>query len=286
MPRFRPLLPIVLALLAGLRLATAAPDAVVVFNEIQYNPPGQGEEGEWVELFNQMGIKVDVSGWRIEGIGYTFPGGTIIDPGDYLVVAKTPGAGQLGPFSGSLSNSGERLQLINQSERLMDELDFGDDGRWPAAADGSGATLAKLKPYTANKPPENWASSGQAGGTPGANNFPDADTPPPTTTVALLALTDEWRYNEAGSDLGNDWASATHPVGGDWEIGPGGIGAESGTTIPINSNVDFPGFNNPYVITYYFEREFELNAAQLAGLDSLKVRHGFDDGAIIYINGV
>ncbi len=45
-----------------------AADSVVVFNEVQYNPPGGGEEGEWLELFNQMGIKVDLSGWRIDGI--------------------------------------------------------------------------------------------------------------------------------------------------------------------------------------------------------------------------
>ena len=28
----------------------SSPDAVVVFNEIQYNPQGPSEEGEWIEL--------------------------------------------------------------------------------------------------------------------------------------------------------------------------------------------------------------------------------------------
>jgi len=283
MPPHRPILPL-LFLLAGLRIAAAAPDAVVVFNEIHYNPPGQTEEGEWLELFNQMGIKVDVSGWRIDGIAYTFPNGTIIDPGDYLVIAKNPSAGQLGPFSGNLSNSGERLRLINQSERLMDELDYGDDGRWPAAADGSGATLAKRNPYTANKPPEHWDDSAQLGGTPGSINFPDDNIPPPTSTVALLALADNWRYNESGVDLGSAWAQSSHAVGAGWEIGSGGIGFETGTNIPLNTQLEFPGFNS--TVTYYFEREFELNASQFASLDSLKIRHGFDDGAVIYINGV
>ncbi|MDB4450468.1 hypothetical protein N9127_05355, partial [Akkermansiaceae bacterium] len=37
--------------------------------------------------------------------------------------------------------------------------------------------------------------------------------------------------------------------------------------------------------TYYYEREFDLSAAQLAGLQSLKLRHGFDDGAVVYLNG-
>jgi hypothetical protein len=48
---------------------SASSDGVVVFNEIQYNPAGSDESGEWIELFNQMGIITDISGWRIEGIG-------------------------------------------------------------------------------------------------------------------------------------------------------------------------------------------------------------------------
>ena len=161
----------------GLSRSASSPDAVVVFNEVQFNPPGVSEAGEWIELFNQMGIKTDLSGWRIDGIDYVFPVGTVIDPGGFLVVAKSPLAGQLGPFLGSIDNGGERLRLINQGDRLMDELDFGDNGRWPAAADGSGATLAKLRPYTANKPPENWAVSQQVGGTPGAVNFANPADP-------------------------------------------------------------------------------------------------------------
>ena len=68
--------------------AQSSPDAVVVFNEIHYNPSGNDEKGEWVELFNQMGIMTDVSGWKIEGIGFTIPENTFINPGEYLVIAK------------------------------------------------------------------------------------------------------------------------------------------------------------------------------------------------------
>ena len=60
--------------LAGPLCPASAPDSVVVFNEVQYNPSGAGEAGEWVELFNQLGIKTDISGWRIEGLGYTVTG--------------------------------------------------------------------------------------------------------------------------------------------------------------------------------------------------------------------
>lgn len=57
----------------------------------------------------------------------------------------------------------------------MDALDFEDSGDWPVAADGSGVTLAKIRPQAATEPAANWSFSTQIGGTPGAANgdFPD-----------------------------------------------------------------------------------------------------------------
>ena len=264
---------------------SASPDGVVVFNEVQYNPPGAGEDGEWIELFNQMGIITDISGWRIEGIGYTFPSGTLVQPGSYVVIAKTPGAGEFGPFTGGIDNGGERLRLYNQGERLMDELDFADDDRWPAAADGSGATLAKRKPYTASGRSDRWTNSNEIAGTRGTTNFPNTGGPPPPTVVGLLVLDDVWRYKDTPADPGVDWAASAHPVGGEWKSGAGGIGFESGATIPLGTALDHPNANPTYVLTYHYEREFDLSGAQLLGLESLKLRHGFDDGAVVYLNG-
>jgi hypothetical protein len=125
---------VVLALAPFTLLAAPQPDCVVVFNEVHYNPIGATEDGEWLELFNQMGIMVDLSGWRLSGgIDYTFPAGTIISNGAYLVVYKTPAGGELGPFTGSLNNAGETINLRNHSNRLMDSLGYGDSGRWPLA---------------------------------------------------------------------------------------------------------------------------------------------------------
>ena len=80
----RPYLFALLSLACASAPCLGSPDSVVTFNEVQYNPAGNSEAGEWVEVFNQMGIKTDVSGWRIDGIGYTFPAGTILNPGAYL----------------------------------------------------------------------------------------------------------------------------------------------------------------------------------------------------------
>ncbi|MFT5407394.1 MAG: hypothetical protein ACI9NC_000099, partial [Verrucomicrobiales bacterium] len=218
-------------------------------------------------------------------LDYTFPQGTVIDPGDYIVVAKSPAVGQLGPFTGSLDNNGERLELINQGERLMDELDYNDSGRWPVVADGSGATLAKRNPYLANKPNENWSYSEQVGGTPGTVNFPDENAPPATTTIALFGLDSDWRYNDEGDDLGAGWAAVAHPVAGNWESGPACFGSESGPEHTIRTPFSFPGANNPYIVTYYFEKDFQLSSAQASSLQSLPIRHLVDDGAVFYLNG-
>src|SRR5436190_24354895 len=81
-------------------------DSTVVFNEINYRPPGiDSDTLEWVELHNQMNIDMDLSGWRLtSGIDYTFPNGTILQAGKDLVVASNPAALQAATgFAGALS---------------------------------------------------------------------------------------------------------------------------------------------------------------------------------------
>jgi hypothetical protein len=268
-------------------IATASPDSVVVFNELHYHPPGNEEEGtaEWVELHNQMGIMTDVSGWKlVDGVEFTIPKGTIIPPKGYLIISSKPADDQLGPFTGALANAGERIQLFNHSDRLMDEMTYEDGGRWPVAPDGSGVTLAKSDSNTASGPAENWTWSAQTGGTPGSANFPDADDIE-LTTVAVLEQGATWRYNEAGADLGTDWATSTHPVGDAWKEGAGVFAFEPALDDPIGTALSFPALNDPFVTTYYFETDLLVDAATLERIDHLILSHLVDDGAAFYVNG-
>jgi len=127
-------------------------DSTVVFNEIMCHPQEEEDSLEWIELYNQMAIDMDISGWSLAGgIDYQFATGTMIDGHGYLVVAKNPtelssqtGFDEaLGPFTGRLSNGGEEIQLINNSQRTMNVVDYRDRGDWPVGPDGSGHTLAK-----------------------------------------------------------------------------------------------------------------------------------------------
>src|SRR2546430_9976466 len=94
-------------------------DSTVVFNEIMYHPQTNEAQLEWVELYNQMAVDMDISGWYLtNAIGYKFAEGTVIPGGGYLVVSISPadlvaatGATKLyGPFTGRLSNAGDTLE--------------------------------------------------------------------------------------------------------------------------------------------------------------------------------
>ena len=163
---------------AGLALHARA-DSVVVFNEIMYHPAVNEAELEYVELYNTFCYEIDITRWEIRGgIDFRFPDGTIVPPTGCVVVALSPSelqtesgyAGAYGPFLGRLANNGEQLRLYNNNDRLMDEVDYGVEGDWPVAPDGSGVSLVKIDPEASSAPAESWGWSGQVGGSPGAVN--------------------------------------------------------------------------------------------------------------------
>src|SRR5687768_7152140 len=89
-------------------------DSTVVFNEVMYHPPGNEELLEWVELHNQMAVDMDISAWSLRGgLEFTFPEGTIVKGGAYLLLARNPSVMKsitrlpvvYGPFTNRLSNS-------------------------------------------------------------------------------------------------------------------------------------------------------------------------------------
>lgn len=185
-------------------------DATAVFNEVMYHPADTASP-EWIELRNVLSVNLDLSGWQITGgVNFAFPAGTVLASGGYLVVSNTAGnpPAALGPWTGSLANEGETIRLRNRSGGIVDELTYNDAGDWPAGADGSGSTLAKLRADTASADPASWRVSGQTGGTPGAANFP---SPPAAPGLVLNEI------GAAGSgffvELRNVGTSAIDPGG-------------------------------------------------------------------------
>ena len=208
------------------RLLTGV-DGTVFFNEIMYHPTGNNFDLEWIELYNHNAIDVDISNWSIRGgVSATIPNGTIFQAGQYLVIASNPTvlaaatglSGILGPFTGHLSNSGEKIDLYNNADRIIDEVSYSNTGKWPLAADGSGASMAKRVPDSDSQDPASWVSSIQVGGTPGLRNFSDPNTP--ATVTQPISSGTAWKYEASGTNLGTSWRSPGYSDSGwGWSAG-------------------------------------------------------------------
>lgn len=108
-------------------------------------------------------------------------------------------------------------------------------------------------------------------------------TPAVVESVEVLPLGARWRYRADNVDLGAGWAAAPHPPGNGWLEGPGLLGFET-TPDALPEPLRTPIVSSN-AVTYYFETEFSLTAAQLAELKTLRVEHVIDDGAAFFING-
>ena len=173
---------------AALLLTTVsrAANGTAVFNEVMYQPAAGA--AEWVELKNLLSVNLELSGWQLSGgVSFTFPEGTVLPAGGFLLVSSTAGAptGALGPWTGALANDGETLRLRNRNGAVVDEFGYDDSGDWPVGADGSGATLSKRRADSDSARAESWLASSPRGGTPGAENFPGG---PPAPGVVLNEL--------------------------------------------------------------------------------------------------
>lgn len=216
--------------------------AQVIFNEIHYHPverPAFNTAGnavfqgtttladfsddvhEFVELNNPSGEAIDLSGWRITGgVEFTFPSGTSIPAGGFLVVAKNPEriqsvygiSGVLGPYTGKLSNSGDTLRLVTPTNVVSDSVSYQSGFPWAISANQLGAdddftglnsaayqykgrSLQRVSSTAPSNDPANWvavrpAIAGDSFAdlpTPGAANITSRTVPKPVV-VSYSAL--------------------------------------------------------------------------------------------------
>ena len=194
MSRFIRLTAVLFLIAAG--AACAAPS--VCINEIHYHPKDKTSPSEFIELFNPTAAEIMLTGWQFtDGVKYSFPEGTKIAAGGYLVIAKNPagfkaafGKEALGPWKGKLKNSGEALILVDAKETVIDKVKFGTGFPWPTAADGEGASLELINPTMDHLAGSSWRSSGSVPGknevgkpTPGEKNSTSVDVAPPSISA-------------------------------------------------------------------------------------------------------
>ncbi|MDA7882196.1 lamin tail domain-containing protein, partial [Akkermansiaceae bacterium] len=146
----------------------------IVINELHFHPTNGENTGEFIELFNNGPSEIDLSGWTLrDGIDFTFPENSALPSGEHLVIAKDraellflhPGLDPnlvIGNFSGSLSNSSDRIELRNLNQVTVDEVTYFDGGRWPDAPDGGGTSLQLIDPDSDNSLAPNWTAGDES----------------------------------------------------------------------------------------------------------------------------
>ncbi|MHA1330063.1 MAG: lamin tail domain-containing protein [Candidatus Hodarchaeales archaeon] len=128
--------------------------ATVVISEVYYDATGSDIKGEWLELYNYGSSPVDLSGWTLTDNGgtWTIPSGTIIEPGQYLIIARSASGfytlyGFNPDVSGltlSLGNRGDMLTLKDASGTTIDFVAWENYvSGWDIYA-GTGTSIARI----------------------------------------------------------------------------------------------------------------------------------------------
>jgi hypothetical protein len=165
----------------------------IVVSEIMYTPAPRPDTNniEFLELYNSNPFFEDISGFQLVGdsMNYTFPAGTVLGGGAFLVVAASPGSilnvygitNVAGPYTGSLKKA-DTITLLDDQGAVLLTVPYSCDYPWPVGAHGTGHSIVLANPTYGEGNPQAWDISDVVGGSPGGR---DAYRPSPLRNVVI-----------------------------------------------------------------------------------------------------
>jgi len=157
-----------------------AQEKTIVINEIAWMGTQEQWQNEWVELYNPTDSPISLDKWILKAKDDSPKielSGTIgahsyflLERTDDTTVPEIP-ADQI--YKGGLNNQGEHLVLLNDLEKVVDEIDclLG----WFNGSNETKKTMERIDPLVDGSHPSNWKTSQKAGGTPGQENSPKTE---------------------------------------------------------------------------------------------------------------
>ncbi|MBN2043259.1 MAG: lamin tail domain-containing protein, partial [Candidatus Aenigmarchaeota archaeon] len=114
--------------------------ASIIFTEVLYDSEKPENKKEWFEIYNPADVIFDLTGYSVSDNDYRweFPEGTLLDPEDYIVVARDAGGfyeeygcyPDISGFSRTMNNDGDILVLEGRGGKVIDTVS------WEGFADG------------------------------------------------------------------------------------------------------------------------------------------------------
>ncbi len=229
---------------------------------------------DFVELFNPDSLPVDLGGLHLSDNPIAAPKLHAIAPLSFIPVGGyrvfiADGDPLQGALHLNFRLAAEQglLGLADTAGQLIDTVFYGPQrtdvaqGRSPSGGD---AFTFFLQP------------------TPGAAN-PGTAASVSFTTLPLLSITNEWRYQREGVDLGTAWREPGFNDAG-WLDGRAIFYGTNLTSAPNGNTNTFVSFTTPRQRTFYFRAPFVFSNTT-AGV-SLGLKSLVDDGGVYYLNGV
>jgi regulation of enolase protein 1 (concanavalin A-like superfamily) len=240
----------------------------IVFSEIMWKPAPRSDNlnCEFVEIYNSQPYFHDISGYQITcaDMNYTFPPGTTLPAGGYLVVAAAPGditaaygiTNVVGPYNGSLKKS-ETLELFDEQGALLLTVPYTGVNPWPVATDGTGHSLVLANPTWGEGDPRAWDISDIVGGSPGRM---ESYRPSPLRSVVINEILSHSEnpavspfvelYNHSTQTVDLSGCILTDVFGANQYVIPPGTMIAPGGFVSFNASLGFT--LNPAGDTIYF----------------------------------
>ena len=153
------------------------PVGSLVFNEVLY--AAIPTSGQFIEILNRAPFNFDLSAWRIDGMNFAFPAGSIVTNGQIIALARNrdsyyaaTGKQPFAVFNNNLpTNNSQRLILVKPGpplDTIIDAIAYDAGAPWPSVTNG--VSIQLIDASQDNSRAANWAPDFTARSTPGAPN--------------------------------------------------------------------------------------------------------------------
>lgn len=163
--------------------AQARSQAAIYINEIAWMGTTNSPFDEWLELYNNSPVAVDLTGWQLlaQDNSPVIHLSGVIESKEYFLLERTdetslPHIKADLVYTGGLNNHGEILMLFNANGSLIDQV--GCSSGWFSGLNEEKKTMERKNYDSLPSLEKDWQTSQQTGGTPKKENSPGREESP------------------------------------------------------------------------------------------------------------